>query len=289
MNYIILDLEWNTALDKVSGKYVNEIIEVGAVKLNDKLKEVSRFSSFVTSRLTSKLSGRFKNLTGILNEDMLSGKSFEDVMTDFKAWAGKNTITLTWSTSDIYTLYDNFHTFMGLNTIPCISKYVDLQKYAQAIFLRDGFDINNQISLSAAADMLEIDYHSLALHRAVDDSSLTAAIFRSVFEKRIFKEFIIDTTKKDYYKKLTFKPYIISDINNPKINHKAMYFMCDKCDRRAERVSPWRFKGKSFRSDFVCSKCNDSFIGCITFKNCFDKVSVKKYKVRAKATETVKQ
>ena len=55
MYYIILDLEWNTALDKVSGKYVNEIIEVGAVKLNDKLKEVSKFSAFVSSRLTSKL------------------------------------------------------------------------------------------------------------------------------------------------------------------------------------------------------------------------------------------
>ena len=286
MNYIILDLEWNTALDKVSGKYVNEIIEVGAVKLNDKLKEVDRFSSFVSSRLTSKLSGRFKNLTGISNEDMLGGNTFEEVMSEFKTWAGKNTITLTWSTSDIYTLYDNFHTFMGLNSIPCITKYVDLQKYAQAIFLRDGFDINNQISLSTAADMLEIDYRSLALHRAVDDSRLTATIFRSVYEKRIFKEFIIDTNKKDFYKKLTFKPYIISDINNPKINRKVMYFTCDKCGRRVERVSPWRFKGKSFRSDFVCSKCKDGFTGCITFKNCFDKVSVKKYKVRAKTLET---
>ena len=57
------------------------------------------------------------------------------------------------------------------------------------------FPENNQISLSTAADMLEIDYHSLALHRAVDDSCLTAAIFSAVFEKRIFKEFIIDTSK----------------------------------------------------------------------------------------------
>lgn len=284
MNYVILDLEWNTALEKESGKYVNEIIEIGAVKLNDKLREIDRFSAFVSSKLTNKLSGRFKNLTGISNEDMLGGRTFEEVMKEFSAWAGKNTVTLTWSNSDIYTLYDNFHTFLGVDGIPFITKYVDLQKYAGAIFLRDGFDINNQISLSTAADMLEIDYKSLALHRAVDDSSLTAMIFKAVYEKRIFKEFIVDTSKKDYYRKLTFKPYIISDINNPKINRKAMYFSCDKCGKRAQRISQWRFKGKSFRSDFVCDKCGDSFIGCITFKNCFDKVTMKKYKVRAKST-----
>ncbi len=282
MTYIILDLEWNTALDKNSGKYVNEIIEIGAIKLNDKLKEVDRFSAFISSSLTKKLSGRFKDLTGISNEDMLSGRSFSEVMTAYQKWTGKNNVTLTWSNSDIYTLYDNYNSFLGLTSIPCITKYVDLQKYAQAYFLREGFDISNQISLSNAADMLEIDYKTLELHRAVDDSNLTAMIFRKTFEKKFFKEFIVDTTKKDYYAKLTFKPYIISDINNPKINRKAMNFSCEKCGKRTERISQWRFKGKSFRADFKCNNCNDNFIGCITFKNCYDKISIRKYRVRAK-------
>ena len=47
MQYIILDLEWNTAFDKRRKEFVNEIIEFGAVKLDEQLKRStpSRVSS----------------------------------------------------------------------------------------------------------------------------------------------------------------------------------------------------------------------------------------------------
>ncbi len=288
MKYIILDLEWNTALDRNSGKFVNEIIEIGAVKLNDKFREIDRFSCMVLSRLTKKLSGRFKNLTGISNEDMLSGIPFEDAADRYIKWAG-NAVTMTWSNSDIYTLYDNFHTLLGKETVPCIAKYVDLQKYSQAVFLKNGFDITNQISLSAAADMLEIPYNPSELHRAVDDCDLGAKIFAKVFDKKLYKEFIVDTSNKEYYKKLMFRPYIICDINSPKINKGAMNFRCEKCGTKAERKSSWRFKGRSFRADFTCRKCHEDFIGCVSFKNNYDSVTVKKYKVRAKQIAETKK
>ena len=286
MHYIVLDLEWNTALDRSSGKYVNEIVEIGAVKLNDKFKEIDRFSCLIISKLTNRLSGRFKRLTGITNFDMQSGIPFEEAISSYQKWAGKNAVTMTWSNSDIYSLYDNYSAFLGVSGVPCITKYVDLQKYAQAILLRNGKDISNQISLSAAADMFGIDYSSLGLHRAVDDGVLGAMILEKSYDKKIFKEFIADTTQKDYYRKLMFKPYIICDINSPKINKKAMCFNCEICGKRAERISNWRFKGHSFRADFKCEKCDESFIGCVSFKNYYDRVSVKKYKVRAKAKQT---
>ena len=37
---MILDLEWNTAYSKSEGQFINEIIEFGAVKLNEKLKVI---------------------------------------------------------------------------------------------------------------------------------------------------------------------------------------------------------------------------------------------------------
>lgn len=37
MSYVILDLEWNGSYSKVLHKFVNEIIEIGAVKLDDEL------------------------------------------------------------------------------------------------------------------------------------------------------------------------------------------------------------------------------------------------------------
>ena len=37
MSFVILDLEWNTAFCKQLNKYVNEVVEFGAVKLDSKL------------------------------------------------------------------------------------------------------------------------------------------------------------------------------------------------------------------------------------------------------------
>ena len=45
MFYVIFDLEWNNAYDYRFGKGMNEIIEIGAVKLDEKLNIADRKSS----------------------------------------------------------------------------------------------------------------------------------------------------------------------------------------------------------------------------------------------------
>ena len=47
MNYIVMDLEWNNAYLKSAHSFVNEIIEVGAVKLDANLQTVATFSKFI--------------------------------------------------------------------------------------------------------------------------------------------------------------------------------------------------------------------------------------------------
>ena len=48
MNYIIMDLEWNNAYMKSAQKFVNEIIEIGAVKLEgETLTECGKLQNFV--------------------------------------------------------------------------------------------------------------------------------------------------------------------------------------------------------------------------------------------------
>ena len=44
MYYIIMDLEWNNAFVHRTKSFMNEIIEVGAVMLNEELEELSEFS-----------------------------------------------------------------------------------------------------------------------------------------------------------------------------------------------------------------------------------------------------
>lgn len=277
MEYIILDNEWNTTYRKINGNYFNELIEIGAVKLDKELNEISRFSALIRSTFTKKLSSRFQRLTNITTEEMLEkGMTFEQAIRLYSEWAGKDAITLTWSNSDLYVLLENCRFRLFENKIPFIGDYIDLQKYAQNEMIARGHDITSQISVANAALLLGIPIDGIGLHRALDDSLLCADILRKVFNEKNLLEYKVDTTAADYYTRLTFKAYVIKDINSPLINRKKLEFSCEKCQADAVRITPWVFKGQCFRAEFVCKNCGNKFIGRVSFKKYYDKVVVKR-------------
>ena len=47
MHYIIMDLEWNNAYVPKTKSFMNEIIEVGAVKLDEKLENIGEKRKWV--------------------------------------------------------------------------------------------------------------------------------------------------------------------------------------------------------------------------------------------------
>lgn len=276
MEYIILDNEWHTPYCKINGKCINELIEIGAVKLDENLNEISRFSVLIKSTFTKKLSTRFQRLTNITTEEMLQkGMTFDQAVDLYAEWAGTEAITMTWSNSDLYVLLENFRLRRKINTVPIIARYLDLQKYVQNEMIRRGSDITSQVSVSNMAIMLGIPIDGIGLHRALDDSLLCAEMLRKVYNKERMLSGVIDTSSPDYYSKLTFKAYIIRDINSPLINKSKLDFNCDKCGKNAQRMTPWVFKGHSFRAEFSC-KCGYKFIGRVTFKKYYDKVVVKR-------------
>ncbi len=277
MEFIILDNEWNTTYRKINGKCFNELIEIGAVKLDEELNEISRFSVLIRSTFTKKLSSRFQRLTNITTEEMKEkGMSFSEAVKLYSDWAGDDAVTLTWSNSDLYVLLENFRLRFGIDSIPFIGKYIDLQKYAQSEMILKGSKITSQVSVANAAIMLGIPIDGIGLHRALDDSLLCAEILRKVYCPKRMMQFAVDTSHPDYYKKLTFKAYIIKDINSPLINKSKLEFKCEKCGGDGLRMTPWVFKGQSFRSEFACEKCGYKFVGRVTFKKYFDKVVVKR-------------
>ena len=122
MEYIILDNEWHTPYCKINGKCINELIEIGAVKLDENLNEISRFSVLIKSTFTKKLSTRFQRLTNITTEEMLqNGMTFDQAVDLYCEWAGKDAITMTWSNSDLYVLLENFRFRRKINTVPMIT------------------------------------------------------------------------------------------------------------------------------------------------------------------------
>ena len=70
LNYIILDLEWNNAYSYAKKGFMNEIIEIGAIKLNDRFDVVDTFKQLIKPKITKKLSSRCKNITNITNEQL---------------------------------------------------------------------------------------------------------------------------------------------------------------------------------------------------------------------------
>lgn len=277
MIYVLLDFEWNTAYSVRHGRFINEIIQIGAVKLDSSLNICSKFERTIHSAIAKKLSNRFIELTAITNEQMKNGVDFLTAIKEYNEWIGDSDfVTMTWSNSDLYAVFDNCKSFLSDGYKINIGKYVDLQKYVQNVLKTKGFEINSQISLEKAAQMLNINTDDFKLHTACDDSMLSARIFRETFDRKEFGKAILDTTNPKFYERLTFKSYTVSDIDSPFINKKHLCFKCESCNVRAKRVTNWKFKNRWFKAIFKCPKCSEKFEGRVSIKKTFDSVSVKK-------------
>ena len=88
---------------------------------------------------------------------------------------------LTWGDGDIRVLIDNYKYLNGIDIIPFLSYYADIQAYIQSVL---GTPKSRQIGLSTAAQELGIDESSFSHHRAYDDSLLSAECLKKVLFKR---------------------------------------------------------------------------------------------------------
>lgn len=85
MNFIVFDLEATCWLGRPP-KGVNEIIEIGAIKVNRYGEVVSEFNKFVKPIVNPVLSGFCKRLTSISQENVNQARTFDRVMNAFKDW-----------------------------------------------------------------------------------------------------------------------------------------------------------------------------------------------------------
>ncbi len=275
MNFIILDLEWNASYSKKNKKYINEIIEFGAVKCDEQLNILSTFSSFVCLQVGKKINTVVKELTSIKDENLDNAMPFMNVVSRFKRWCG-DTVILTWGTSDITTLIENCNYFSGSNKIPFLTRYVNLQAYCESLLNNPG---KGQLGLETAAKILSIDASQMEHHRALDDSLMALAIFKRLYPQNSVDPFVEDAMTNEFYRKITFKTSIISDITHPLVSQKTMLFTCEKCGSEAKRLTKWNFRNKRFISDFLCPNCNYKFSGRIQIKEKYDGLTINKKSV----------
>ncbi|HEX3039119.1 MAG TPA: 3'-5' exonuclease [Caproiciproducens sp.] len=272
MDFVILDLEWNGTYSRRIKGFINEIIEFGAVKVDENLNITDTFEALIRPQVGKKISGKIKTLTSITNEELAGGLHFMQVLSRFKKWMGA-AVLMTWGTSDILTLIENCRYFCGDGRIPFLDRYVNLQAYCEKIL---DYDSTKQMGLSTSAQLLEIDEDDFDHHRALGDSLLSLRCFQKLYDPESLKPFLQDATTDEFYNRIQFKTVIICDLNHPLIQRSDMAFDCDLCGSRAHRAGEWQLKNKSYRAAFICNECRHKFYGRVQFKLKYEGLTVKK-------------
>ena len=273
MQYVIFDLEWNNVYGRKINGFINEIIEIGAVKLDEDLNEISTFSSFVKPSIGKKLRGSVKKLTNITNDDVLGGEPFTQAFSDFRKWIGSQpTLILTWGDGDIRVLIENYKYLNGIAFIPFLTDYVDLQSVVQR---RVKTEKGQQIGLGKAAEALGVDDTTFSHHRALDDSKLSAECFKKVFDFNELHSYI-RPCGTEFYAKLAFKPYPISNLKNPLVDKKQLVYTCPDCRVNAQRIKEWKNSNRFIRTIFKCPYCGKMTKVSVRFMKMYDRVDVKK-------------
>ena len=269
MSYVILDLEWNAAFYKKEQRYINEIIEFGAVKVDDNFNITDTYTTLVKPKIGKRFCSRVKELTKLSIDELNEGLPFAEAVrkfTDFSA----DSVIMTWGISDIHALIENSHCFFGDSRIPFLHRYCDIQEYCEKSM--GLYDKSAQMGLSVCAEKLGVEFCEDEQHRAVADAVLSLKCINELIADYPLEPFVQNADCDRFYDKMTFKTHYISDLNDPAIDRAQLRFFCEDCGERAKRVTKWKRHNRGFTAEFHCKACGKSFIGRISFKRKFDGV-----------------
>lgn len=181
MNYIVLDLEFNQSFPFKTGKKVEpnpecpfEIIQIGAVKLNEAFEQIGTFDYMIRPQIYPRLHPFVEKITGI-HPDMLADKpSFSEAYAAFLAFIGKEpAILCTWGGDDVKSLFRNI-LFYDLDADAMTDQFLNVQPFA-AQYLNH--EAGKAIGLKNAVEALGIP-EGETFHNALNDAVYTAEIFK---------------------------------------------------------------------------------------------------------------
>jgi len=186
MNKIFIDLEM-TYLSKKQRKlnpaYVNEIIEIGAVKLDEENTIVDAYKKYVCPEISTEITEYITRLTGITTE-MVTGQPYiKDVIADFADWCGDDYMVYAWSDHDLVQVQKEleFKEIEAPEKVKWLmAHWADFQKeFGELVHIK------RSIKLSDAIDLIGEDFFGKA-HDALTDAYNTAMLYKMVMEEQSF-------------------------------------------------------------------------------------------------------
>ena len=204
MYKLVLDLEMggSTLVDKtLVHPYIKEVIEIGAVLLDDDNNKVKKFRTYVKPR-HSIVTKSIQRLTGITNEMLVDAPYFEDAIHEILKEIPDDTQLCTWSDADTFAIQRE----MEIKEI----KQEDigkLQKLCEGYFdiqreLSDKLSFNRVLNLEKALNLVGIDFKGKA-HGALDDAINTAELYKAMYNDEAVKKAIEQISESMSAKPLT--------------------------------------------------------------------------------------
>lgn len=184
--HIIVDFEMARDTRKGREHQGSEIIQFGAVKLNDSYETVSEFSLYVKPGYL-RIDEDIEALTGITNEMVAEAPAFAEALTMFLDWIGEDEIGMySWSLTDYHQLHHESERkgLLDERVQRLLDSWVDFQE----VFGKE-LGISHSLKLEYALKAANIDFEGKA-HDGLTDARNTARLFvlskdRESFEKAI--------------------------------------------------------------------------------------------------------
>lgn len=258
MDYIVLDMEWNDTSPKSKndkGIMLNhEIIQMGAAKMDPRLKITDTFKANIKPRVYEKIREDVTELTGITAGSLSGGRRVYDVMDEFREWCGDDYIFLTWGSEDIPVLKNNLDYF-GID-----SSWLAFYFNAQAMFNMQTENKGRAFSLEYAMEFCGIK-EERKMHDALNDAVCTAKVCAKFdIEESIAR---CDEYSGTEFGKLDVPMNMRREISfgfgsmREALDRGFAVPVCPECGTEIEDVIWYRVSGEKVIADGYCPKHSD--------------------------------
>lgn len=271
MSYIIVDLEFNNMKnitqyykdfyeeheELINVNLENEIIEIGAVKLDEHMKQIDSMKEYIKPSVFPVINPIVNSITKIdmemLNEN---GISFNEAISKLGSMFEEGDILCSWAKDDVVELISNSR-YYDYKNIDFIKKYLDIQEYATKILGH-----KKSLGLKNAVNELKIKVNENKLHDASYDAECTGEVLKRIYNSRIIKNYVVS----DIYNMPALN---VCELENFYPEEDKLKLECPKCKRKIKMdtdisIAKWRFVTIG-----MCPKCGNNVLCEIFVKQSF--------------------
>ncbi|MEG0297082.1 MAG: 3'-5' exonuclease [Clostridium sp.] len=267
MAFVIFDLEFNN-LNGITTYYPdfieeygdvnnfelrNEIIEIGAIKLDAYMKPLKQMKVYIKPSVLPVLNPKITEITSITDDDLEQGVSFEEGMDMLNDLVDEGDVICSWAKDDIAEITQNavYHEY---GNFKLLKKYLDIQEYAMKIY---GY--KKSVSLKEVLTKAQIKVDKNKLHDALNDAIYTAEVLKRIYNSRALNGCI----RTDIFHMPMFG---IDEEDIEDLDFEQVKLLCPKCKLPIEIEEEFRYIGWRFLALGECKKCKNRIKAEVSLK-----------------------